>query len=145
VLQARIYTNSLKAFRIKPFNLNLQYQHGQPIPWVENRHYGKQYGASAWLDNIETTDQNKYVNARGAELYVQWEFKKRWWLVGGGNWLKPYDDDPEAGHFEKAYWVLRLRYTLDSFNRMLYAEYRIDYGTLYDGTPRKNELTLGFR
>jgi hypothetical protein len=66
-------------------------------------------------------------------------------LVGGGNWLKPYDDDPEAGHFEKAYWVLRLRYTLDSFNRMLYAEYRIDYGTLYDGTPRKNELTLGFR
>jgi hypothetical protein len=104
---------------------------GQPIPWVENRHYDKQYRASAWLesqgdrgfglavqkseiddiedpvirdagidgdaqaiavsfrtygerwyaalvvvwlDNIETTDQNKYVNARGTELYLQWDF-----------------------------------------------------------------------
>jgi len=27
----------------------------------------------------------------------------------------------------------------------LYAQYRIDTGTLYDGTPRKNELTIGFR
>lgn len=202
VLQARIYTSSLKALRIKPFNLNLQYQHGQSIPHVQDRFYGKAYGASAWLesqgdhglglagqistidnledplirgagidddakaiavafrsygerwyaalvvawlDNIETTDQNKYVNGRGAELYAQWEFRDRWWLIGGGNWFKPYDDDPEAGEYDVAYWVIGLRYTLDSFNRMLYAEYRMENGNLYDGTPRKNELTLGIR
>jgi predicted porin len=132
VLQARIYTSSLKALRIKPFNLNLQYQHGQAIPKVEGRNYGKAYGASAWLetkgdrgigiagqkstidnvedpvirsagidgdaqaiavsfrsygerwyaalvvawlDNIETTDQLKYVSGRGAELYAQWEVR----------------------------------------------------------------------
>jgi len=202
VLQARIYTSSLKALRIKPFNLNVQYQDGQSIPRVEGRNYGKAYGASAWLEtqgdrglglagqkseiddpddpvikaagidgdaqalavafrtygerwyaalvvawleNIETTDQFKYVNGRGAELYAQWEFKSRWWLIGGGNWFKPDSDDPEAGQYKRAYWVLGLRYTLDSFNRMLYAEYRIDNGNLFDGTATKNELTLGFR
>jgi predicted porin len=202
VLQARIYTRSLKALRIKPFNLNLQYQHGQAIPKVEGRNYGKAYGASAWLetkgdrgigiagqkstidnvedpvirsagidgdaqaiavsfrsygerwyaalvvawlDNIETTDQLKYVSGRGAELYAQWEVRDNWWLIGGGNWFNPYEDDPEAGAFETAYWILGIRYTLDSFNRMLYAEFRIDNGKLFDGTPRKNELTIGFR
>jgi outer membrane protein N len=202
VLQARIYTSSLKVLRIKPFNLNVQYQYGQPIPQVQGRNYARAFGASAWLesqgdrglglafqrseildledslirqagidddaetvamafrtfgkrwyaalvvarmDNIKTTDQGKYVNGSGAELYAQWEFKERWWFIGGGNWFKPDDDDPEAGQYEVAYWVVGLRYTLDSFNRMLYAEYRIDSGTLFDGTDRKNEFTLGFR
>jgi len=202
VLQARIYTSSLKAFRIKPFNLNVQYQHGQPIPKVEGKNYGKAYGASAWLesqgdsgigvawqkskidyendpvisaagidgdaqafalafrkygerwyaalvvawlDNIETTDKLKYINGGGAELYVQWEFRDRWWLIAGGNWLRPDSEDPEAGEYQVKYAVLGLRYTLDSFNRMLYAEYRLDNGTLWDGSPRKSELTIGFR
>lgn len=201
VLQARLYTSSLTALRIKPFNLNLQYQRAQPIPHVQGKHYDRAYGASAWLesqgdngmglavqrselnegdpvvraagidgdaeavamafrmygerwygalvvawlDNIETTDQLKYFNGRGAELYMQWEFKNRWWLIGGGNWLKPLEDDPDAGEYEILYAIVGLRYTLDSFNRMLYAEYRIDGGTLWDGTPFKNELTIGFR
>jgi hypothetical protein len=202
VLQARIYTNSLKALKIKPFNLNLQFQYDRPIPWVEGRYYGRAYGASAWLeskndrgigfagqmsqidneedplikaagidgdakalamafrtygkrwyaalvlarlDNINTTDQNKYVNGRGVELYAQWQFKDKWWLVGGGNWFLPDDDDPEAGQYEVHYYILGLRYTLDSFNRMLYAEYRHDNSVLHDGTPRKSEVTLGFR
>jgi len=201
VLQARVYTSALRALRIKPFNLNVQYQNGQPIPRVEGRHYGKSYGVSAWLesqgdngigvafqrneinyddaftrgagidgdaqalalafrrygerwygalvvawlDNIETTDQFQYFNGRGAELYTQWEFRDRWWLIAGANWLEPYEDDPEAGEYEVLYAVLGLRYTLDSFNRMLYAEYRIDGGTLWDGSPLKNELTIGFR
>jgi len=202
VLQARIYTSGLKVLRIKPFNLNLQYQHGQPIPQVEGRKYGKAYGASAWLEsqgdhglgvayqistiddpedplireagidgdaqalavafrkygenwygalvlarleNVNTTDQLKYVNGRGAELYVQWQFKERWWVIAGGNWFAPDSDDPEAGEFEVLNAIIGLRYTLDSFNRMLYAEYRIEGGQLADGTETKNELTFGFR
>lgn len=202
VLQARVYTSSLKALRIKPFNLNVQYQNGQPIPKVEGREYGEAYGASAWLetqgdrgiglawqrsvventddalirqagidgdaqalalafrsygelwyaalvlawlDNVETTDESKYFNGKGAELYIQWQFKDRWWIIAGGNWLQPDDDEPDAGEYEISYGVLGLRYTFDSFNRMLYAEYRIDNGTLASGAPTKNELTLGFR
>lgn len=202
VVQTRIYTSALEAIRIKPFNLNLQYQHGNPIPRVENRNYGNAYGASAWLEskqdqgigiawqraeideledpiirdagisgdaeafalafrkygenwygalviarmeNIQTTDQFKYIDGYGAELYLQWQFGERWWFISGGNWSKPDSDDPDAGEYEIAYGVLGLRYTLDSFNRMLYAEYRVDFGELWDGTERKNELTLGFR
>jgi predicted porin len=202
VLQARIYTNSLRALRIKPFNLNVQYQENQPIPQLPGHRYGSAIGASAWLeslrdqgigvayqrtevkdpddpqiksvgidgdaealalafrkfgdrwyaalvvawlDNINTTDQQKYVNGRGVEFYAQWEFRDRWWLISGGNWFKPYSDDPDGGEYDILYGVVGLRYTLDSFNRMFYAEYRIDDSRLTDGTPRKNELTLGFR
>ena len=112
------------------------------------RKYGERwYGALvvARLDNIETTDQFKYIDGYGVELYVQWQFGDQWWLIGGGNWLNPDNDDPEAGEYEIAYAVLGVRYTLDSFNRMLYAEYRIDSGQLWDGSPPKNEFTLGFR
>jgi len=202
VLQARIYTSSLKTLRIKPFNLNLQYQHGQPIPHVFNRSYGNAYGASAWLEtqsdrgiglawnraeitdlndplieeagisghatafalatrmygdrwyaalvlsrleNVETTDQLRYIDGVGVELYVQWQFRNRWWMVAGGNWLDPDSDDPDAGAYEIAYGVLGLRYTLDSFRRMLYAEYRWDNGRFFDGTDRKDEFTVGLR
>jgi len=156
VLQVRLYTSSLKALRIKPFNLNLQYQKGQPIPHVKNRHYGQAWGASAWLEsqndygigiavqhidienvadpliaavgitgnataiatsfrffgdrwysalvlsrleNIETTNTFKYINSYGAELYTQWEFKDRWWMIAGGNWLEPDEDDLDAGEY----------------------------------------------
>ncbi|NNK37556.1 MAG: hypothetical protein HKP03_03690 [Xanthomonadales bacterium] len=202
VLQARIFTNSLSALNIRPFNLNLQYQHGNPIPQVEGKNYGKAFGGSAWLEtesdnglgiayqrseideprdplveaagidghakalalafrtygerwyaalvlarleNVETTDQNKYVNGEGAEFYAQWQFRDRWWLIGGGNWFRPDEDDPQAEEYELLYGVIGLRYTFDSFRRMIYAEYRIAGGTLADGTPTKNELTLGFR
>ena len=52
VLQARVYTSSLKRLNIKPFNLNLQYQYDQPIPKVQGRRYGKSWGASAWLETF---------------------------------------------------------------------------------------------
>lgn len=202
IVQVRIYTNLLKTLNIKPFNLNLQYQYGRPIPWVEDRYYGSAYGASAWLEtkkdrgiglaaqvstinnlddprirgagidgdakalavafrsygdrwyaalvlarleNIMTTELNQYVDGYGAELYAQWQFKDRWWLIGGSNWFGPDSDDPEASDYQVHYYVLGLRYTFDSFNRMVYLEYRMDNGLLHDGTPRRNELTVGVR
>jgi predicted porin len=202
VIQIKLYTSSLKALKIKPFNLNVQFQEGQPIPHVKNRHYGKAWGASVWLEtqsdrglgiavqstdiedledplikeagidgdavavaaslrffgdhwytslvlsrleNVATTNTFKYINGYGAVLYTQWEFKDRWWMVAGGNWLNPDNDDEDAGEYDVKYGVIGLRYTFDSFKRMLYAEYRIDYGNLVDGTERKNEITFGVR
>lgn len=202
VAQIRLYTSSLKAIKIKPFNLNIQYQEGQSIPRVKHRKYGQTWGVSAWLetqtdfgiglayhradiinpddplieeagingdatafamsfrtygerwyaalvlarlDNIETTDTFKYIQGYGAELYTQWEFKDRWWLVAGANWLDPDNDDPDAGKYQVTYGVIGLRYTFDSFKRMLYAEYRIDRGTLTSGIERENEITFGVR
>ncbi len=68
-----------------------------------------------------------------------------WWLVAGANWLDPDNDDEDAEKYEVAYEVIGLRYTLDSFNRMIYAEYRIDQGTLASGVHRDNEIIIGFR
>ena len=97
------------------------------------------------LENIETTDQFLYFDGTGAELFAQWQFRDRWWLAGGGNYLDPDSDDPDAGQYQIRYLVLGVRYTFDSFNRMLYAEWRDDYGKMADGTRRGNEFTVGFR
>ena len=97
------------------------------------------------LENVDTTDRHQYIDGYGAELYAQWQFKDRWWLVAGGNWLDPDDDDPEAGRYSIRYGVLGLRYTFDSFRRMLYAEYRLDNGSTFDGNSRKDEITIGIR
>ena len=51
VVQARIYVEAFKGlFELKPFNLNLQYQRGQDIPFSEGEKYDYGYGVSAWLE-----------------------------------------------------------------------------------------------
>jgi predicted porin len=97
------------------------------------------------LENIETTNEFFYFNGKGAELFSQWEFRDRWWMVGGANWLLPDDEQEQAKEYEIKYMVLGLRYTFDGFHRMLYAEWRYDQGTLADGTPNENEFTMGVR
>lgn len=201
-LQTRLYMDISKWTAFKPFNVNLQFQRGEPIPRVDNETYGSTYSLSAWLEterefgfgiawhraaidgvgepayeevgisgdaealavtlktygdrwlaslvlsrleNIETTDQFKYFDGVGAELFAQWEFKNHWWVTGGGNYLNPDNDDPDAGEYIIRYLVLGLRYTFDSFNRMAYAEWRIDNGKLADGSSNGNEFTVGVR
>ena len=51
VLQTRFYIDFFPdALGIKPFNLNLQVQHGEPVPGVDNVNYGTTLGASAILN-----------------------------------------------------------------------------------------------
>ena len=97
------------------------------------------------LENIETTNTFKYINGYGAELYAQWEFKDRWWMIAGGNWLEPDEEDEDAGEYNVKYGVIGIRYTFDSFKRMLYAEYLINQSKRVDGSPLDNQLTLGVR
>jgi predicted porin len=50
VLQTRFHIDFFKDFiGVKPFNLNLQVQHGQPIPGIDNVDYGTAIGLSAIL------------------------------------------------------------------------------------------------
>jgi len=201
-LQTRAYVDVERWVDIKPFNVNLQYQHGEPIPKVQGASYGSAYSVSAWLEtesalglgfawheaninefnrpefeqagisgdasawavafksygdrwlvslvysrleNIETTNESRYFDGTGIELFAQWQIRDRWWLTGGGNYLDPDNEDPDAGEYLIRYLVLGVRYTFDSFNRMLYAEWRDDHGKLADGTSRGNEFTVGFR
>jgi len=46
VLQTRLYVDAFGKLPIKPFNFNLQYQHGQPLPLVDDANFGNQFVAS---------------------------------------------------------------------------------------------------
>ena len=112
------------------------------------RSYGDKWLASLVLnrqENIETTNERRYINGRGAEMFLQWQFVDKLWLVSGGNWLFPDDDDPDAGDFLVKYGVIGMRYTFDSFRRMIYFEWRDDHGRLANGKRNKSEFTVGVR
>ncbi|MEH6552324.1 MAG: porin [Pseudomonadales bacterium] len=112
------------------------------------RTYGDKWLASLVLNkqkNIETTNEQLYINATGAELFTQWQVLDKVWLIGGGNWLFPEKDDPDAGDYVLKYGVLGVRYTLDSFRRMIYIEWRDDHGRLANGQQKKSEVTIGIR
>lgn len=110
--------------------------------------YGDRWLASlvfARLYNVVTTDELKYIDANGSELFVQWQAKGKWWIVGGYNWQRPLKDEQDAGRFKLGYAVLGFRYTIESFERMIYAEYRIENSVLANGDPVPNIFTVGFR
>ena len=48
-LQTRLSVDFLPQRWFKPFNLNLQVQHGEPVPQVEDADYGTAFGVSAIL------------------------------------------------------------------------------------------------
>jgi predicted porin len=48
-LQTRFLIDFLPQKWMKPFNVNVQIQHGQPIPWINDVHYGTAFGLSTIL------------------------------------------------------------------------------------------------
>ncbi len=71
---------------------------------LATRWYGDHWYASllySHLENMELTDQGRYVHAEGIEFYAQWEFRDNWWLIGGGNWLNPDENDPMQASSER--------------------------------------------
>jgi outer membrane protein N len=112
------------------------------------RWYGQKWYAGATFSHLKnhmTTDENRYINADGMELYTQYEFTRRWWLVAGGNYLRPDPDDPDAGEYQVLYGVLGLRYAFDSFNRMVYLEAKLDKSRNVDGSRLPNVFLVGVR
>jgi predicted porin len=99
----------------------------------------------ARLLNHETTNAYQYFDGWGWEVYAQYQATQRIFLVGGWNWLKPDNGQPQAGAFELRYALLEVRYTLRDFTRMLYANVRLDAGRDADGTPQPNVFTVGIR
>ena len=112
------------------------------------RTFGEKWYASLTysdLRNVEVTNLGQYVDSQGVELYAQRQISDRWWIIGGGNYLKPTGDDPDAGEFEIKYVVLGARYTFRSFERMVFMEYKFSESRTVSGDPGKDELSLGVR
>ena len=101
--------------------------------------------AVARLLNHEATDEGTYFNGWGSELYARYRLIKGYWLVGGYNWLFPDSDQIQAGQYELLYGVVGLRYSIDEFNRLAYAELRLDDTTSENGDEVGNVFTVGVR
>ena len=99
----------------------------------------------ARLENHETTDKGTYFLGWGSELYARYRLIKSYWLVTGYNWLSPDKDETQAGQYELLYGVVGLRYSIDDFKRLAYAEWRLDSTTGEDGEALGNIFTIGLR
>ena len=99
----------------------------------------------ARLRNHEATDLGTYFLGWGSELYARYRLIKGYWLVGGYNWLTPDEDEIQAGEYELLYGIIGLRYSIDDFNRLAYAEWRIDSTVSETGERLGNIFTIGIR
>lgn len=99
----------------------------------------------ARLFNHETTDQKRYIDAWGWELYGRYRLVGKLWAVGGWNWLKPDGGQPLAGLYRVKYAVLGLRYSIKEFRRLVYVEARFDSSRDADGTQIGDSVALGVR
>ena len=203
VLQTRVFIDFLpQEWEVKPFNLNIQLQSDQSIPWVDGVNYAGAFGLSAvlesthnftfglaynrahiadlnnpavvaagiqgdaeamlagarWFDehwylavtaarlrNHETTDLGTYFLGWGSELYTRYQFIENYWLVAGYNWLFPDKDETQAGQYELKYGVIGLRYSIDDFKRLVYAELRLDNTISENGEELGDIYTVGMR
>lgn len=100
VLQARLNFGELRDYnRQKPLAVNLQVQHGEPVPGIENGHYGLGYGLSsivevrenfnlgfAWnhaeidLDTIIPTQRNGISGNMNVMLLGARWFDEHWYI-----------------------------------------------------------------
>ena len=96
------------------------------------------------LLNQETTDEGKYFDGWGWEVYGQYQLREKIWLTGGWNYLRP-DSDRLSGDYEIKYGVIGLRYSHDGFQNMVYANFKFDEGRLSDGEELDNVFTIGIR
>ena len=98
--------------------------------------------------NHETTDQQKYFDATGWELYARYNVSDRFRVIGGANVLEPDDNDSNAGQYEIRSAILGLQYNYASdatYGDILYLEVELRGGRNVDGSKQDNAFTVGAR
>lgn len=97
--------------------------------------------------NQETTDEPLYIDGRGWEFYGRYQINRRFRVVGGFNYLKPDETDPNAGQYLIKYVLIGVQATFrdETYDQMAYLQIVIDEGRSFDGTKGDNILALGFR
>jgi len=131
-VQTRLHLGKLpKVIGIKPFNLNLQVQHGEPIPLVDGEHYGTAVGLSAIhqirpdfalgiayniaeindLDNPAIRDAGLDGNAQ-AILVGTRQFGEKWYLGTVVSRLLNQDTTDQGTYFDGWGWEVYGQYQL---------------------------------
>jgi len=132
VVQTRLHLGKLpEIIGIKPFNLNLQVQHGEPIPLVDGEHYGTAVGLSAIhqirpdlalgiayniaeindLDNPAIRDAGLDGNAQ-AMLVGTRQFGEKWYLGTVVSRLLNQDTTDQGTYFDGWGWEVYGQYQL---------------------------------
>ena len=97
--------------------------------------------------NHETTNEGKYIDANGWELYGRYQINKRIRAVAGANYLDPDKNDPDAGQYKIRAGILGMQYTYRDIKigDIIYFEMELRGGRQVDGARSENAYTLGFR
>jgi len=119
-LQARLSIDFLpEAWWLKPFNLNLQVQHGEPIPQVGGVHYGTAFGVSAILKLLNNSalgiaynraevpnPDDPRLRAAGIDgdahalLLGARRYGERWYAGATISWLENHEATDESVYFD---------------------------------------------
>jgi predicted porin len=130
-LQTRLFIDFLPQRWFKPFNLNLQVQHGEPVPQVEGVDYGTAFGASAVLhthkefvfgvayNQADVTDKDDPVlraagidNDARAFLVGTRAFGEKWYLATVVSRLEDHETTNEELYFDGWGWEVSGRYRI---------------------------------
>ncbi len=131
VLQTRLLIDFLPQRLFKPFNLNLQFQHGEPVPKLEGVDYGTAFGASAILHTINDftigiaynradirDEEDPVLRAAGidgdAEAFAvgsRW-YGDRWYLGTVVSRLENHETTGSGTYFDGWGWEVYGRYRL---------------------------------
>ena len=132
VIQARVLIDAFeKSHGIKPLHLNLQFQHGEPVPRVDNINYKTTIGISALLEttddvtlglaynhaNIDSSDLATLSasgidgDATALSLGLRW-FSKNWYLATVLSRLKNHETTDEFIYFDGTGWEVYGQYNL---------------------------------
>jgi predicted porin len=128
-LQTRLFIDFLPQRLFKPFNLNVQVQHGEPVPQVQDVDYGTAFGVSAILhthkeyvfglayNQADITDEgDPALRAAGidndARAYLAGTraFGERWYLATVVSRLEDHETTDEFLYFDGWGWEVSGRY-----------------------------------
>ena len=106
--------------------------------WYLGATYTKNY-------NLQTTDNQNYIDSSGLEIYTQYQLYQDIWFIGGYNYSKPDADELESEQYLLSYGILGLRYTIDEFSKMFYMEMKLDKGETSKYDQNNNQIIIGIR
>lgn len=101
----------------------------------------------SWLDNHMATSDGVYFDAWGTEGYAHYQLSEHIWVIGGWNYLEPRKKNSKAQAYVLRYGIVGLRYTFKGFQRMAYANIRVDSSNLLSNDTEElgDVLTVGLR
>ncbi|MCG6936012.1 MAG: hypothetical protein LJE73_08965 [Proteobacteria bacterium] len=113
---------------------------------IGTRWFGKNWYVGTVVSrllNHMTTDEEKYFDTWGWEVFSSYTFQKRYTVTAGLNYLHPDSDQSQVGKYQLQYELLGLRYNFKNLTQYVYVEAQFNQSRLVDGSPIGNSYFIG--